>query len=414
MSARRIVIVGGGVAGHSAALGAREADPEAVITLLSAEGTLPYDRTTLSKQVLWEGVSPRDKPLADAKAYEAARIDVRTATPVARIDAAARTVETADGKNVGYDRLVLATGAQPRRLDALDPGACIQYLRWEPDALALRRRLLAAQRVAVIGAGLIGLEVAAAASGLEREVDVLEAAPGVLGRCCDPESAAAIERLHLGRGVRIHTGCRIDAVEARGAGVRIATATHGILDVDLVVAGIGIVSDTDLAQSAGLALRDGILVDAHGRTSAADIYAAGDAARLPLPVSAEPVRLENWRHAQDHGRAVGASAAGAGREYEAVPIYWSDQYGHRLQGAGLIPRAPARTVLRDYGDGTHSTFLLDADGRLQAAVALDRGQDIMGARRLIAARVPVDPGLLADSAQPLMRIAKQATSPKEN
>lgn len=410
MSARHIVIVGGGVAGHGAAMAAREADGEARIVLLSAEDALPYDRTTLSKQVLHEGVSPRARPLANAEAYRAARIEVRTATRVARIDPLARRVETDGAGALAYDALVLATGARPRRLEALEHGAPIHYLRWEPDALALRRRLLEARRVAVIGAGLIGLEVAAAAGALQRQVDVLEAAAGVLGRCCDPASAAAVERMHRAHGVRIHTGCRIDSIEARGQGIRIATGTHGALDVDLVLAGIGIVPDTALAQAAGVALQDGILVDAHGRTSAEGVYAAGDAARLPLALNSEPVRLENWRHAQDHGRAVGANAGGGARAYDTVPLYWSDQYGHRLQGVGLVPRAPARTVVRDYGDGTHASFLLDADARLQAACALDRGQDIMAARRLIGARVALDPAALADRAQPLMRLAKQITS----
>jgi len=410
VSARRIVIVGGGVAGYGAAMAARETDPDAQLWLLCAEDALPYDRTTLSKQVLTEGISPQERLLAPAEAFRTARVDVRTGARVAALESAARTVVTEDGTRYAYDALVLATGARPRTLSAVDPQAPVHYLRWAPDALELRRRLLGARRLAVVGAGLIGLEVAAAARALEREVDVLEAAPQVLARCCDGASAAAIERLHRARGARIHPGCRIERIEAHAGGARIVTATHGALEADLVLVAIGIAPDTALAEAAGLAVQDGILVDARGRTSADGIYAAGDVARLPLGVAPEPVRLENWRHAQDHGRAVGAAAAGAERTYDSVPIYWSDQYDHRLQGAGLLPRAPARTLVRDYGDGTHATFLLDADARLLAAIALDRGQDIMGARRLIAARAPLDPAALADPAQPLMRLAKQAAS----
>lgn len=411
---RRILIVGGGVAGVYAALGAREANPAADIVVLSEECCAPFDRTALSKEVLFEGIEPSDKPLLADADYQASNITLRTGVSVTGIDPAARTVATGNGDRFDYDRLILATGATPRRLAAIGDGIEILYLRTADDGAALRDKLRRARRVAVVGAGLIGLEVAAAAVALGVEADVIEAASAVLARSCDGHTAAAVERWHLDHGVRIHKGCRISTVTALpSGGIRIAFADRDPIEADLLVAGIGVTPNTVLAEQAGIEVRDGILVDQFGLTSVAGIYAAGDVARLPLPYAPAPVRLETWRHAQEHGRAVGINAAGGTAPFDSVPIYWSDQFGRRIQGAGLLPDAPRDEVVRTYSDGSHSTFVFDANGCVTAAVGVDRPQDINGARRLIAARKPVDRALVADPSVPLNRIVQQTKSAEE-
>ncbi|MEX0732120.1 MAG: FAD-dependent oxidoreductase [Aquisalimonadaceae bacterium] len=407
--ARRLVVIGGGVAGVRAALGARAVDGDLSITLLCAEAVDPYDRTALSKDVLLKDVMPEDIPIVPQGELDAQRIEVIRGAHVQSIDTGARTVQTADGRHYAYDALILATGAEVRRLPTPGADECsVAYLRTREDALTLRSRLQEARRLVVIGAGLIGLEVAAAASEMGIEVNVLEMAPTILGRSCDAHTADAMARLHLNHGVTLHNNCRIDALRPIGAGgFHVVLGDATVLDADLVVAGIGVIPETALAERTGLRVEDGILVDAYGETSMPGIYAAGDATRLPLPFWPQPVRLETWRHAQDHGDAVGRNAAGEKLPYQAPPSFWSDQYGHRLQGVGMLGPDAGHVVVRTYEDGAHTSFLMNADGRLRAAIGIDKPQDINAARRLIAADVPLDGKLLADAAMPVVRILKQ-------
>lgn len=407
-----MVIVGGGIAGASAAFGARAADAAADITLLCAEDCSPYDRTVLSKDALLTGAAAAEQPVFAPALYLEQSIRLLLGTRVAAIDVERQRVVTDAGASYGYDALVLATGSTPRALAGLDDGAVL-YLRTHRDAAALYPRLKRAGRAIVIGAGLIGLEVAAAARVHGVEVDVIEAADGILGRACDRHTADSIERHHRSAGVRFHTGCRITGIERSVAGAaRVSTADRGDFDADLLVAGIGVSANAALAAAAGIAVDDGIVVDRFGRASAAGVYAAGDVARLPLSFAVQPARLETWRHAQDHGRLVGRNAAGEATAYDAVPIFWSDQYDHRIQGAGLPSRAH-ELIVRRYHDGSHACFLLDKERRMRAAVGIDRSQDINGARRLIAAQAPMDGELLADPAVPVPRLVKQLTNAEE-
>jgi 3-phenylpropionate/trans-cinnamate dioxygenase ferredoxin reductase subunit len=408
-SARRILIVGGGIAGVHAALGARAADPEAEIRVFSEEDCLPYDRTALSKDVLTAGIAPSEQLLFPQVHYEEQRVQLHCRARIVAVDPAQKRITTQTGATHGYDALILATGTRPRQLPGVD-AQDVFYLRTHTDAIALQPRLKQARRLIVIGAGLIGLEVAAAARALGVEVDVLEAGDAILSRACDVHTATVIGGFHQREGVKIHTGARIVGI-GRGAAdsLRVQLASGERLEADLIVAGVGVVPNLALAEQAGIAVDDGILVDEFGRTSVADVYAAGDAAKLPLPFLAQPVRLETWRHAQDHGHFVGRNAAGEHAPFDAVPTFWSDQFGHRIQGAGLLDRSQT-PILRAYEDGSHTSFLLDDAGRVRAAVGIDRPQDINGARRLIAAQLPIDSGLLADPGMPVPRIVKQLKS----
>lgn len=406
---RRLIIVGGGVAAVRAALGARAVDEALTITVLAGEDVPPYDRTSLSKDIITRSMSVADFPLVSPDDLEKHAITLVQNAQVESADADRRTVTTRDGQQYGYDVLIVATGTTPRRLPTPGADDCgVLYLRDWADAQEIRSRLGAAGHLVVIGAGLIGLEVAAAARELGLDVDVLEMAPGILGRSCDPHTAAAMAALHREHGVRLHTDCRVDAMESLdGTRTRLALANGDTLDADLVVAGIGVVPDTAIAEQLGLGVADGVLVDDRGRTSDPAIYAAGDVARLPLPYYPEPVRLETWRHAQDHGDLVGRNAAGGDQAYSAPPQFWSDQFGHRLQGVGMPGDGVTETVIRTYDDGPHTSFMLDDRRHVRAAIGMDKPQDINAARRLVEADVPVDPELLSDAALPVARIVKQ-------
>jgi NADPH-dependent 2,4-dienoyl-CoA reductase/sulfur reductase-like enzyme len=222
-----------------------------------------------------------------------------------------------------------------------------------------------------------------------------------------------IESYHLDHGVRIHKSCSVASLKNTPDGSVSVTLEDGTcLEADLVVAGIGVAPNTALAEQAGIAIDNGIIVDEFGRTSLPGVYAAGDVAQIPLPFCLSPVRLETWRHAQDHGDAIGRCAAGAGQAYQSPPSFWSDQYGHRIQGAGLIAEEASITITRNYEDESHVSFLMTDDDVLRAAIGIDCPQDINGARRLIAAGVPVEPGVLADPQNSINKIVKQALSNK--
>lgn len=406
-----IAIIGGGVAGVSAALGARSMAPEARIILFSQESSRPYDRTSLSKQMLAEGAAIDDFPVLSAEEYEAQSIELHQGVTVAGIDTENRVFSTNEGVSHSYHSLIIATGAEVRLFAKQHSTAAdgrVHYLRTEADALRLRSQLNGARRIVVIGGGLIGLEVAAAARARNIAVTVLEAAPVLLGRSCDPYTAEVVERWHTERGVDVRKGCQVSRIEDNAGGeARVQLSQGGFIDADLVVVGIGVVPRTRLAELAGLTVANGIVVDELGRTDQPEVYAAGDVARLPLPGLPKPVRLETWRHAQDHGYAVGRNAAGAGEPYNKAPSFWSDQYGHRIQGVGLIGKTDPG-VIRQYDDGSHASFLLDEKQQLTAVIGIDRAKDINAARRLIGTGVRIDPAALADEYQPVARLVKNS------
>ena len=412
MSARRIAIVGAGVAGVQAALGARSIDPDALITLYGAEDVTPYDRTALSKQVLVEGTDPERLPIVPPGQWHVANVALRKGVRVASIDTAGSALRLDDGTSETYDVLILATGAEVRRLPDV-PAGSVHYIRNRADALELRRGLLEARRLVVIGAGLIGLEVAAAARALGIDVEVLEADDVILRRSADEATAAVVDGMHRDNGVRMRTGMHVSSLEALSPGVRVNLTGGEHVDADVVVAGIGVVPNVLLAEAAGIATDDGVLVDEFGRTSVANVYAAGDVARLPLPFSDVSVRAESWRHAQDHGHAVGRNAAGANEAFGAVPGFWSDQFGRRILGCGFL-RAESTCITRRYPDGSHTSFLVGADRVVRGAIGIDRAQDINAARRLVAARTAVDPVALADPGVSVSRIVKSLISQGSN
>lgn len=396
-----MVIVGAGECGTRAAFALREAGYDGEITLVGAEPHLPYERPPLSKEAMTSETTSI-KAIADAARLAEHRIDLRGSTTVISIDRANRSVRLADGSDLAYDKLLLATGAIPRKLPLQGTGHRSVYLRTFDDALRIRQHLQQGTRVAIVGGGFIGLELAASARKLGAEVTVIEAQPRILMRGVPQEIAAIVQEAHVGEGVDIVCGDGIASIEDEGETVRISLSSGRIIDADLAVIGIGAVPVTALAETAGLALNNGISVDARLRTSDPHVFAAGDCCSFPLAVYGDRrVRLEAWRSAQEHGALAARNMLGADEAHATVPWFWSDQYGLTLQIAGL-PDEGEHAVRRDLGDGAFILFHVKDDGRLVAASGIGPdnavARDIRLAEMLIARSARPDLAALASTA----------------
>lgn len=396
-----MVIVGAGECGGRAALALRELGFDGLVTLVGDEPHLPYERPPLSKEAM-TGEAPAIKAIASDELLAERSIRHIHSVQVVAIDRATHEVRLSDGSSLPYEKLLLATGSTPRRLPMPGLGARCVYLRTFNDALAIRAHLRAGNRVAIIGGGFIGLELAAAARKFAADVTVIEAQPRILMRGVPAEIAAIIHQAHEAEGVRVLTGQGIATIADDGAEVRITLADAREVVADLAVIGIGAVPVTALAAEAGLTIDNGIAVDAGLRTSDPDIFAAGDCCSFPLAVyGGRRVRLEAWRNAQEQGALAARNMLGAGEAHIAVPWFWSDQYGLTLQIAGLSDEGRS-VVRRDLGDGAFILFHLAEDGRLVAASGIGPGnavaRDIRLAEMLIAKRATPDREALGSQA----------------
>lgn len=403
----RIVVVGAGECGTHAAMALREQGFTGSITLIGRETVHAYERPPLSKGALSADETALVHPWSPEQLTEAG-VDLRLGVEMSGIDRDSRVVTTSRGE-VPYDRLLLALGADPRRLD-LEP---VAYLRTHEDAEALRSLLRPDGRLLVIGAGFIGLEIAAGARDRGMAVTVVETAPRALGRIVPEEVAEQVVAAHVERGVDLRTGTTVTALADEGGPLRARLSDGSEVVVDAVVAGIGASPATDLAAAAGLAVEDGIVVDEQLRTSDPVIWAAGDCAAFPDARSGKRVRLESWRNAHDHALTAAASMLGTAEAHVAVPWFWSDQYDRMLQVAGL-PGRGSEVVLRHRDDGVLVHFGLDAGSRLVHAAAFGPGpavaKEVRVASRLIETGARVDPEQLADPQVPLRSILRAVTT----
>ena len=384
-----MVIVGAGECGGRAALALRDLGFDGPVTLVGDEPHLPYERPPLSKDAM-AGEAPEIKAIASDEVLAERSIRHIHSVQAVAIDRAAHVVRLSEDSVLPYDKLLLATGSVPRKLPMPALGARCVYLRTFNDALAIRAHLSAGNRIAIVGGGFIGLELAAAARRLGAAVTVIEAQPRILMRGVPAEIAKIIQAAHEAEGVKILCGDGIAAIADDGAKVRIALAGGQDIVADLAVIGIGAVPVTGLAAEAGLAIDNGIAVDAELRTSDPDIFAAGVCCSFPLAVyGGRRVRLKAWRNAQEQGALAARNMLGAGEAHAAVPWFWSDQYGLTLQISGLSDEGRS-TVRRDLDDGAFLLFHLAQDGRLVAASGIGPGnavaRDIRLAEMLIARR----------------------------
>lgn len=399
---RAVVIVGAGEAGVAAASAIRESGDHRRIILISEEPHLPYERPPLSKEALTDEI-PALKTIRPAPWFKEQSIDLRLGWRVQFIDPARRSLVLETGgraEELFYDQLLLATGARVRTMTDAPAGVC--YLRTHEDSVALRSRLSQAQRLLVIGGGVIGLEVASSARHMGKEVVVLDMAPRLMARALAPDVSDVIAELHRDGGVDIRLNAGSIDLRQTAQGMRAILGDGTVYDGDLVAAGIGVIPNTELAAQAGCALENGILVDETGQTSVPGIYAAGDAAAFPHPVFDRHVRVEAWQHARRHGAHVGRAMAGTPASYSEVPWFWTDQHGVNVQVAGLAADCD-RTLWR--GAGPARTALHFSGNRLVAATTLNNGRDMRPVTNLIAAGWHGNPQALLDASTPLGKLA---------
>jgi 3-phenylpropionate/trans-cinnamate dioxygenase ferredoxin reductase subunit len=398
-----IVIVGAGQAGVQTAEALRAGGFAGAITLLGDEPHGPYHRPPLSKAWLAGDIGAEQLVMRAPEALARKNIALRTHTQVSAIDRAARQVKLADGSTLFYSALVLATGSTPRSLPL--PGGAAQGVlalrsRMDASAMAERMAMCIEQQlpVVVIGGGFIGLEVAATARKKGLRVTVLEAAPRLLGRVLAPLLSDWYAQLHRSHGVNLVLGAQITALQAdaQGAvsGVRMADGT--LVPAGMVVVGIGVSANEQLARDAGLECERGIVVDACGRTSDPVILAAGDCTARRLP-DGNLLRLESVQNATEQGKSVAAALLGQARPFTATPWFWSDQYDKKLQMAGLSMGADQWAVRGDMVAGSFSVYHFKAEALL-AVDSVNASRDHLQARKLLDAGVSPTPTQAGDAA----------------
>ncbi|VBB16197.1 anthranilate 1,2-dioxygenase system ferredoxin--NAD(+) reductase [Burkholderia stabilis] len=399
MSADPFVIVGAGHAARRTAEALREREADARIVMIGAERELPYDRPALSKDALLTDGGEQRAFVRDAAWYDAQRIELRLGTRVDAIERDAQRVRLDDGAALPYARLVLATGSRVRTFGgAIDAGIEPHYVRTVADARALRAQLVPGRRVAVLGGGFIGLEVAAAARQLGCDVTVIDPAPRLLQRALPEVVGAYARQLHDARGVVFQMATLPRAIRRGPAGGAIVETDRGDVQADVVVVGIGVVPNVELAQAAGLDVDNGIRVDAGCRTADPAIFAAGEVTMHFNPLLGRHVRIESWQVAENQPAVAAANMLGADDAYAELPWLWSDQYDCNLQMLGLFGSERTIVVRGDPGSGPFTVFGLGDDGRIVAVAAANLGRDIGASRRLIAAGAVPDPVKLADPA----------------
>ncbi len=401
-STPHIVILGAGHAGGRAAEALRTAGFAGPVTLLGSEPHPPYERPPLSKDLLSGKIAVERAFLKPLDFYAAQAITLRLGRTAVAIDRAARRINLADGASLAYDRLLLTTGARPRKLAMPGSGgARVHYLRDIEDCLALRRRLVPGAHLIVIGAGFIGLEGAAVARRLGCRVTVLELASRPLARVAAPEIGAFFAELHRKEGVDLRTGLSATAIEESREAISVTSSSGDTFTGDALLIGIGAVPNVELAQAAGLPVDDGIVVDAWGRTQDPDIFAAGDATRHFNPLLGRSIRLEAWQNAQNQAIAVAKVMAGGTEPYAELPWFWSDQYEVNFQTAGAPERWTGLVWRGQPADGRFTVFSMDGDVPV-AGATVNNARDMRFVKQLVALARPVNAARLGD---PMVKLA---------
>jgi 3-phenylpropionate/trans-cinnamate dioxygenase ferredoxin reductase subunit len=397
------IIAGAGHAGGQTAISLRQAGYEGRIVVCGAEPVPPYQRPPLSKKYLSGELALARVFLRPESFWSRNDVELRLGNAIREIDPDRRAVVLEDGESLAFTDLVIATGSRPRRLDA--PGSDlgnIFYLRSLEDADAIGKALVAGRRLVVVGGGYIGLEIASTAKGLGLEVCVVEAADRILGRVTAPEMSDYYTRAHRARGVDVRLSTALTSFEGDGTVRGVACAVETI-PADVVVIGIGIVPEEELAAAAGLRCDDGIVVDERCATSADHVYAVGDCTRHPNPILGRALRLESVHNALEQARTAAANIAGTPARYEQVPWFWSDQFDLKLQMVGMS-QGYDTTVQRGSMDADDFAMFYLKDGVLIAVDAVNRPREFMACRKLVPERPHIDPSMLADESVPMQEM----------
>ena len=392
-----VVIIGAGHAGFQLASSLRQSGFSEPIALLNDEGHLPYQRPPLSKAYLKGTGGPDSLMFRPDKFYQDQKIDLIADRAVA-IDRAAHKVTLASGRSLDYGHLVLATGARNRLLDIPNANLdSVRYLRTLDESQSLRDHIAAGQRVVVIGAGFIGLEFAATARAKGLEVDVIELGTRVMARAVTAEISEFFQARHKAAGIRIHLGVQVTSIESDGVkvtGVCLSDGRH--MPADLIVVGVGVLPNVELAAEAGLKVAAGIVVDEQLLTSDPDVSAIGDCALYQSPRFGGSLRLESVQNAADHARCVAARLTGDARPYDGLPWFWSDQGPDKLQIVGLTTGYDRVVVRGDRSQNAFSAFCYKT-GQLVGIESVNRAGDHMFGRRLLAANGSITPEQAADA-----------------
>jgi 3-phenylpropionate/trans-cinnamate dioxygenase ferredoxin reductase subunit len=388
-----VVIIGAGHAAGQAAASLRQAKYAGDITIVGDEAHIPYQRPPLSKAYL-KGDQSADKVYLRAESFYADRdIAMKLSTRATAIDTTAKTVALSSDETLHYDHLLISTGSRPRKLsiDGSDlPG--IHYLRTMDDVDGLRDGMQADANLVIVGGGYIGLEVAAVGRELGLNVHVLEMEERILQRVTTPEMSAYYHQLHEGRGVNIHTNTAVTGFAGDGK-VQEVLCGDKRYPADIVIVGIGIIPNTELAEAAGIVCNNGIVVDDHCCTSDPNVYAAGDCTNHPNPLLDRRLRLESVPNAMDQARVSTANMLGDDKTYAAIPWFWSDQYELKLQMVGFSADGDAQVLRGDMASNQFAIFYLK-DGKVVAADAVNSPKEFMLCKQLVGKSA--DPAMLAD------------------
>ncbi len=384
---RRIVVVGASLAGLRAVEALRREGYEGALTLVGEEPHAPYDRPPLSKQVL-RGEWGEDRlDLRRGAGLEELELDARLGVRATGLDGRAREVQLADGSRLPYDGLLIATGARARRLPLGEGLSGVHVVRTLEDATALRDALVAGPRVCVIGAGFIGLEVAASCRALGLSVTAIEGLPLPLVNKLGVPMAAAVADLHRAEGVDLRCGVTVAAIEGDGRVERVRLSDGAAIDADLLVMGVGVAPNVEWLQGSGIELDDGVLCDARCATALPDVVAAGDVARWPNALFDETMRVEHWTHAVEQANAAvqrllrGAEAT---EPFAPAPYFWSDQYNVKVQFAGRAREGDELQVIEGSVEARKLVALYGREGRVTGVLTWNRPPKLIAYRRQIA------------------------------
>ncbi|MFL5838617.1 MAG: NAD(P)/FAD-dependent oxidoreductase [Solirubrobacteraceae bacterium] len=409
MTKPTFVIVGASLAGAKAAETLREEGFDGRVVLIGEEPERPYERPPLSKDYL-RGEADAKPYVHDESFYAENEIELRISTRIERIDPDTSQVSLSGGEMLGFDRLLLATGARPRQLPV--PGADLQgvlYLRTVADSEAIRERIDGGARLVTIGAGWIGAEVAASARQKGCDVTILQRAQLPLERVLGPELGAIYRDIHTDNGVQVIGGASVEAIEGPGEVTAVRLADERRIDADVVVVGVGVDPRTELAETAGLALDHGVAVDAHLRTSAENIYAGGDVANAQHPFYDTRIRVEHWANALNQGPAAARNMLGQSAPYDRIPYFFSDQYDVGMEYSGYATDWDEIAFRGDPASREFIAFWLK-DERVLAGMNVNVWDVNEHIQALIRARRQIDRGRLADADLPLADLVPAESS----
>ena len=388
-----IVIIGAGHAAGQAAASLRQAKFEGSITIIGDEAHVPYQRPPLSKQYL-AGTQVADKVYLRAEKFYADKdIQLMLDTRATQIDPGTKTINLDNGETIAYEKLLISTGSRPRKLSIEGSDLSgIHYLRTMDDVDGIRADVKPGANLVIVGGGYIGLEVAAVGIELGMNVHVLEMEERILQRVTTPEMSAYYHKLHSDRGVHIHTQTGVTGFSGNGKVENVLCGDESFA-ADIVIVGIGIIPNIEIAEEAGIHCDNGIVVDDHCCTSDPDIYAAGDCTNHPNPLMNKRLRLESVPHAMDQARVSTANMLGDDKVYAAIPWFWSDQYELKLQMVGFSADGDSQVLRGDMENHQFAIFYLK-DGKVVAADAVNSPKEFMLCKQLVGK--PADPAQLAD------------------